>query len=1525
MGNGVGGRLSLPLAVVSRLDLPVVFWAAIAMAIVCLAALPVELGAQSAMAWSVVAILLILHQRELSPALRLMFIFLAAFLTLRYFFWRTFFTLGWHGPLSFVAAMLLYSAEVYGITNYLLGVFVNISPLERKPAPLPARADRLPKVDVLIPTYNEDPELLEVTLLAATQIRYPAGRLRVALCDDGGTVQKCNDRDPEKARAAQERHRQLQELCQRVGATYLTREKNVHAKAGNINSALQHTAGELILILDADHVPTRDILENTVGLFLQDPKLFLVQTPHFFINPDPLEKNLGTFHRMPSENEMFYSVIQKGLDFWGASFFCGSAALLRRSMLMPIGGIAGETITEDAETALELHRRGYHSAYISKPMVCGLSPETFTGFVVQRVRWAQGMVQIFLLKNPLRQAGLSIRQRLCYLTSSFFWFFSYARFVFLLAPALYLLADLKIYDANLAECLSYPIPHVIGSVLLSSLLFGRVRWVLVSELYELMQSLFTLPGILKVFHRPRAPKFMVTPKGERLDQDFVSPLAGPFYWMLALTLASLGAAVWRIWGNPVERDAVIVTMLWAGFNLLLLLGALGALFERRQTARTPRTLVDEPAQLQVDDQLYDCRVQDLSVDGAGVQLADSVDRAPLSGRFGTLVVSARALERELAIPVRICHTDRVIGLDFRIESLQQRSEIVAWVYGDSDRWAWQLERRNRTVGLWRPACYFVSLGIRRALAHARFLSVGAAQRVVQWIRPTHRTGPPVLDPIPAAPTTPTTGVPAKPGVIATVLIAASLGWIFTAAADDRVPELPVATNWSHTQRLAELIPLPGPLTLRNSSSDYTVFVPLSPRASVAEARLHLEFTNSISLLPDRSQLRVSVNELIIAQLPLRPESPSATAEIAIPTALLEPGYNRLKLSVAQHYTLECEDPSAPELWTQIDTDRSTLAVRAVLRAFAPKLSELDQIFDRKLWGPYSLTIVTPATEPDYTHLHWGSLAAQGVALRLDYKPLELRHRAAQLRQRDEPANPTERFPTLEQETLSGRDAILIGTKAELSPFLTPAMLEEITGAYLSIAPLDVDPGRTMLVISGISNHDVTMAARAFTHLSFPMPDSRSMRVSDLQVPTVPAYTARNGVYENGTYSFSQFGLTTTTMKGLSSDKATLEVWVSPDLFSAAERDVELNLHLSHGAAFRPDSVLNIFLNGRFENVLHFVQEAGAIYRGYQLKIPLRSFRAGKNTLVFQPEMMPLITGNCQAVNQQNLLVTLFDDSTISLPPAEHFVRLPDLSLFSRTGFPFTVAAHGDDLALQVASKDSATLAAAWMLMARLAQVTGTPLTNTEQSFRAIDEPRHLLLVGPKDALDRSLLIGAPAQFGAEARAPFPSLLSPQPDNKSRSWWQRLVDRLARLSDPKKASDEQLHVDIAYQAELGRIALAMEHESPLHPGKTITTITASNPSALERGVAALIQPKLWDGLQGDLAVWMPDSESVRAQRAGTNYYHGSVGPITRAQFLFSRSPWTWLCALITLVALLALVTWRLLKRFRRKHHAAPATT
>jgi cellulose synthase (UDP-forming) len=680
-----------------------------------------------------VGLLTILRLIEKKVDTRFYFLSIAAFLSIDYFFWRTFTTLTYYDLVSFTFAITLYLAELYGFIVYALSIFVNIAPLDRKPEPLPEDESEWPSVDILIPTYNEEKDILEVTMLAALAIDYPQDKLKVYLCDDGGTDQRCNQSDPTKAAQARARRRELQELCELAGSHYVTRAKNLHAKAGNLNNALEQSNGDIILILDADHIPTVDFLKNTVGLFLKDPKMFLVQTPHFFTNPDPIEKNLKTWRKMPSESEMFYKVIQKGLDSWNAAFFCGSAALLRRKYIMEVGGVVGETITEDAETALTMHARGLNSAYIDRPMISGLSPETLGGFITQRIRWSQGMIQIFLLKNPLLMRGLTVPQRLCYFSSSFFWFFPFARLTFCLAPLAFLFFSLKIYDSNFVDFLAFAMPHLIAVFMVSDFLFGRVRWSFVSELYELMQSVYTFPAIVKVFMNPRAPSFNVTAKGEILDKDFISPLAKPFYVLLILNGSALLFGVYRLLFSPVHEFATGITMFWAFFNVFILLACLGALLERRQMRSTARMASKIAATLSFASKQIPVEIMDMSNGGCSLAV-DPAYEGQLSAQSKVLLMpeSTAGLDHG-AFHVEIKnlrYRDRTLmaGCQFKHENIDELKRKIAFVNGSSQRWLEFQMSREKSIGVWGSFLYLLGSGVRYSMEHLGYSILGSIRK-----------------------------------------------------------------------------------------------------------------------------------------------------------------------------------------------------------------------------------------------------------------------------------------------------------------------------------------------------------------------------------------------------------------------------------------------------------------------------------------------------------------------------------------------------------------------------------------------------------------------------------------------------------------------------------------------------------------------------------------------------------------------------------------------------------------------------
>lgn len=679
---------------------------------------PVSVDTQLNLALSVIAAMVLIWRFGKGNIARQFFLALGSFVVMRYMYWRITSTMPpLSDPLGFAFGCVLLTAELYCVMVLMISMTINVSPFKRKPL---EREDdsKLPTVDIFIPTYNEDEYILATTIAAAKSMDYPADKLNVWLLDDGGTDQKCNDKDPEKAQAAQMRRVSLQTLCQQIGAIYLTRKKNEHAKAGNMNNALKVSNGEIVVVFDADHAPFRSFLRETVGHFAKDPRLFLVQTPHVFLNPDPIEKNLKTFDRMPSENEMFYSVTQCGLDKWNGSFFCGSAALLRRSALETVGGFSGITITEDCETALDLHSSGWNSAFVDKPLIAGLQPETFESFIGQRSRWCQGMFQILMLKNPARKKGLSPIQRLCYLSSMTFWFFPIPRLIFMLAPLTYILLDIKIFVSNLDEAIAYTATYIVINLMLQNYLYGKVRWPWVSELYEYLQGVYLFKAIFSVIANPRKPTFNVTAKGLTLDNDHLSGLAWPFFAIWGAMFFGGLVATWRYFFEPGVSNLMIVVGAWNTFNMIIAGAALGAVAERRQPDRHPRLGIDRKGVLDIAGEKYPVAIRDVSAGGCSLQPAEGADASwikdGLRGRLWVEPLGSIVRDETLSLELKHVGTrdgKPLCGFEF-VDILPSEYYVLAdLMYADSEALPTFLRSRRKHKSVFAGTGQFIFWGI----------------------------------------------------------------------------------------------------------------------------------------------------------------------------------------------------------------------------------------------------------------------------------------------------------------------------------------------------------------------------------------------------------------------------------------------------------------------------------------------------------------------------------------------------------------------------------------------------------------------------------------------------------------------------------------------------------------------------------------------------------------------------------------------------------------------------------------------
>jgi len=584
----------------------------------------------------------------------------------RYIWWRATHTLAFDTPLEFLLGSGLFLAELFAWIIHVLGLMQTIWPLRRPPVAMTGDDKDLPTVDIYIPTYNEDLAIVQGTVFAAMAVDYPADKLRVYILDDG--------RRPEFRRFAKY-----------AGCGYLTRADNAHAKAGNMNAALPRTSGELICIFDCDHVATRAFLQMTVGWFQRDPKLALLQTPHHFYSRDPIQRNFTLIGELPGEGELFYDVVQDGNDFWNASFFCGSCAVIRRSALEEVGGFAGETVTEDAHTALKLQRLGWRSAYLNIKLSAGLATEKLALHIGQRARWARGMTQIFRLDNPLFGPGLTLAQRLCYLNAILHFQYPLPRIVFLTSPLAYLLADQSVINAAAPMIFAYAAPHLFGAMIASSRVQGRKRRLFWSEIYESLLAFHLLRPTLETLISPNRGKFNVTAKGgliERAFFDFNSVI--PHLIVVALLVLGMIVGVARMIFGQAEFWTLIMNLGWTSFSLLVLVSAIMVARETRQIRSSVRVDAALPVTVYFDNgMVVDAVTEDASIGGLAIKMPKEVDVTAMKATDVELSTG----RDQLVLPVQVAAAaPGILRLSFQELSFDQRRGLSVAVMGRSDAW-----------------------------------------------------------------------------------------------------------------------------------------------------------------------------------------------------------------------------------------------------------------------------------------------------------------------------------------------------------------------------------------------------------------------------------------------------------------------------------------------------------------------------------------------------------------------------------------------------------------------------------------------------------------------------------------------------------------------------------------------------------------------------------------------------------------------------------------------------------------------
>lgn len=1374
---------------------------------------------------------------------------LSLLLSARYLFWRTTYTLEFDNLPAILMGGGLYLAELYAWVILVLGLLQSSWPLERPVVEIDGDPEEWPTIDVYIPTFNESLALVQHTVFAAMDMDYPADRFHVYILDDG--------RRPEFGAFARQ-----------AGCGYLTRPDNLHAKAGNLNAAMKKTGGELIAIFDCDHVPTRAFLQMTVGWFRKDARLALMQTPHHFYSPDPVQRNLGQEKELPGEGDLFYGAVQKGNDLWNAAFFCGSCAVIRRSALEEVNGFAGETVTEDAHTALKLQRMGWNTAYIGVRLSAGLATERLVLHVGQRIRWARGMTQIMRIDNPLLGPGLNWHQRLCYLNAMLHFQFPLPRIVFLTSPLAYLIAGQNIIHASAALIFAYALPHLFLSTMSRERIQGGDRRPFWGEIYETLLAFHLVKPTLLTLINPRKGKFNVTDKGGLLDKA---------YFDVATVRPHVIAALFLLFGVVlgfskllfphvfrVQMDTLLLNTVWAGFSLLILIAAISVARERRQLRENIRIVTQMPVTLYFDDGfVVDGITVDISMGGLAAELPEGFS---LRDRSIT-DVSLPMGDETLTIPVDAVRVGNgLVKLRFLPLDMARARHLVRVVMGRAD--AWVSEKPQAAVPGLKSIGDIVSVDLRTIrnisrVPHSRkaMRVVAAAAAVGAMASASADAAPARVDPAPVA--------------------------------ADQGPAVAAPAGGSQMQRMAlKDLQVRSPIRLAGTSGEYGIPFGLRSNQVVTSASLTLAFSFSPALLGDLSQIIVLLNGEVVQSLPLR-QSDGTTQAITIPInpALFLPGDNQLNLRFIGHYARSCEDPFHSSLWANVSNTRSVLNLTTQTLPLRPDLARLPApFFDRNDYRSLKLPFVF-AAKPSNAELEAAASMASWFGGMASYRGYAFKPVFGQLP--------------------PGNAVVFVTRSRRIAGLPVPT-----SGPSVSVMMNPIDNFSQLLLISGGNEKELKRAAAAVA-VGRGMLGGASTLLDAARLPAYPRYSAPRWLRTDRPVRLGEIVPRYSLQgRGLPPGPLSADFRVAPDLFFWPRQGGALDLRYRYPGAPWLDkyaSRLDISMNGEYLTTLPVTGEhwwdkwfswgAPAAYVSQANVILPRYTLFGQNALVFDYNLLVRSKQRCKGMLPDNVRVAIQPESAIDLTHAYHAIHMPDLATFAGGGYPFTV---GPDMAetavLLPADPTSAVIEAFLDIMGRFGDSTGVPAIRVSVT-RSVDQLR----MSGKD-----ILAVGPAQL-AQSAALFPGAPVLYQDGRLRVAERTPVERVFDVFSPYDRSDPA--AADSFLSGSDSFTGIVGFQSPFDSDRSVVALLASDPEDLPQLVTGLNDVKINAQVQGDLSVVY--GEGMTSFAVGSGYWVGSLPLWMKIAYWMSQRPLLIALGGLLVAFLISAPVHRLLKRQEAK--------
>ena len=578
-------------------------------------------------------------------AVKQFFFLLNTVITVNYLIWRLLYTIPFFGnPLSMLTSAVLFIFEALGMVEQFVH-FRNMANVREYTKPNVPK-ELYPDIDIFISTYNEEEELLYKTITACLNLEYPdLDKVHIYVCDDG--------------------HRaSMKKFAASFGPRihYLDRDTHEGKKAGNLNAAVARTSSPYIVTLDADMIVQSGFLMEIAPYLVdaelknrqlpEDEKIPLgfIQTPQSFYDLDLFQFNLFSEGSIPNEQDYFYRSIQVAKTKSNSVIYGGSNTFISRKAIEAIGGFYTESITEDFATGCNIQKKGFVCMGTGKPLASGLSPNTISSLVKQRVRWARGCIQTGKQLKVMRSRELSFEQKMNYWASVFYWYAPIKRLIYILSPIMFATFGFEVVKGTLGQVLAFWLPMYLCTAICQRLMTSKLRTNKWTAIYETALFPFLLlPVILESFGQS-LQEFKVTVKtrpGNQRGKNLLYMM--PSLVLIALSVIGALRCLWII--MTTNSFGVAVVLFWIVYNLYVMMMSLFFTDGREAFRTSERVTVKLPCTLHVGGRTYDAVTRDISEGGMGVTMKDPVF-VPLDG--AVLEIKDRKYHTFLKVcPIRV--------------------------------------------------------------------------------------------------------------------------------------------------------------------------------------------------------------------------------------------------------------------------------------------------------------------------------------------------------------------------------------------------------------------------------------------------------------------------------------------------------------------------------------------------------------------------------------------------------------------------------------------------------------------------------------------------------------------------------------------------------------------------------------------------------------------------------------------------------------------------------------------------------